>query len=87
MTPAENQSLMKKAVSQILKHSISRQVKGKSTGMDKVLKNGLAKRFNVQNQGKNSEDSSRSHQPSSDGGEIFGDQNEVKRDRVRKKKE
>ena len=55
--------------------------------MDKALKNGLAKRFNVQNPGKNSEDSSRSHHSSSDGGEIFGDHKEVKRDRVRKKKE
>ena len=55
--------------------------------MDKALKNGLAKRFNVQHPGKNSEDSSRSHQASSDGGEIFGDHKEVKRDRVRKKME
>ena len=62
-------------------------MKGKSSGMDKALKNGLAKRFNVQNPGKNSEDSSRSHQSSSDGGEIFGDHKEVKRDGVRKKKE
>ena len=62
-------------------------MRGKPTGLDKVVKNGLAKRFNVQHQGKNSEDSSRSHQSRSDGGEIFGDQKEVKRDRVRKKKE